>query len=65
MRHFSCCSVTKSSAGLIFVNIRAVSGRIFSKNPGKIQAKIRAKLKFCDGVAFLGFRARSEHYFAV
>ena len=58
-------SVTKSSSGLIFVNIRAVSGQIFSKNPGKIRAKIRAKLKFCDVVVFLRFRARSTRYFAV
>ena len=39
-------SVTNSSSGLIFVKIRAESGRIFSKNPGKIRAKIRAKLNF-------------------
>ena len=58
-------SVTNSSSGLIFVNIRAVSGQIFSKNPGKIRAKIRAKLKFCDVVVFLRFRARSTRYFAV
>ena len=38
------CSVTNSSSGLIFVKIRAESGQIFSKNPGKIRAKIRAKL---------------------
>ena len=47
------CSVPNSSSGLIFVIIRAESGRIFSKNPGKIRAKIRAKLKFCDSVVFL------------
>ena len=35
-------SVTNSSSGLIFVKIRAESGQIFSKNPGKIQAKIQA-----------------------
>ena len=28
-------SATNSSSGLIFVKIRAESGRIFSKNPGK------------------------------
>ena len=41
-----CCSVPNSSSGLIFVKIRAESGRIFSENPGKIRAKIRAKLNF-------------------
>ena len=46
-------SVTNSSTGLIFVKIRAESGRISSKNPGKIRAKIRAKLIFCDYVVFL------------
>ena len=45
-------SVPNSSSGLIFVKIRAESGRIFSKNPGKIRAKIRAKLKCCDFVVF-------------
>ena len=40
------CSVPNSSSGLIFVKIRAESGRIFSENPGKIRAKIRAKLNF-------------------
>ena len=35
--------------GTFFVKIRAESGRIFSKNPGKI----RAKLKFCYSVVFL------------
>ena len=39
-------SVPNSSSGLIFVKIRAESGRIFSENPGKIRAKIRAKLNF-------------------
>ena len=29
------CSVPNSSSGLIFVKIRAESGRIFSENPGK------------------------------
>ena len=29
------CSVPNSSSGLIFVKIRAESGQIFSKNPGK------------------------------
>ena len=62
---WSTCSVPKYSSGVIFVNIRAVSGQIFSKNPGKIRAKIRAKLKFCDVVVFLRFRARSTRYFAV
>ena len=38
------CSVPNSSSGLIFVKIRAESGRIFSKDPGKIRAKIRAIL---------------------
>ena len=55
------CSVTNSSSGLIFVKIRAGSGRIYSKNP----VKIRAKVKFCDVVVFLRFRARSERYFAI
>ena len=50
--HFN-TSVTNSSSSLIFVKIWAESGRIFSKNPGIIQAKIQAKLKFCDVVAFL------------
>ena len=59
------CSVTNSSSGLIFVKIRAESGRIFSKNPGNIRAEIRAKLKCCDVVVFLRFRARPERYFAV
>ena len=36
-------SVPNSSSGLIFVKIRADSGRIFNKNPGKIRAKIGAK----------------------
>ena len=45
-------SATNSSSGLIFVKIRAESGRIFNKNPGKIRAKIRAKLIFCDYVVF-------------
>ena len=40
------CSVPNSSSRLIFVKIRAESGQIFSKNPGKIRAKIRAKLNF-------------------
>ena len=40
------CSVPNSSSGLIFVKMRAESGRNFSKNPGKIRAKIRAKLNF-------------------
>jgi len=35
--------VTNSSSGLIFVKIRAESGWIFNKNPGKIRVKIRAK----------------------
>ena len=39
-------SVPNSSSGLLFVKIRAETGRIFSKNPGKIRAKIRAKLNF-------------------
>ena len=39
-------SVANSSSGLIFVKICAESGRIFSKKPGKVRAKIRAKLKF-------------------
>ena len=39
-------SATNYSSGLIFVKIRAESGRIFSENPGKIRAKIRAKLNF-------------------
>ena len=39
-------SVPNSSSGLIFVKMRAESGRIFSENPGKIWAKIRAKLNF-------------------
>ena len=43
---FSIDSVLNSSSGLLFVKIRAESGRIFSKNPGKIRAKIRAKLNF-------------------
>ena len=30
-----CPSATNSSSGLIFVIIRAESGRIFNKNPGK------------------------------
>ena len=51
------CSVTNSLSGLIFVKIRAESKRIFSKNPGKI--------KFCDSVIYLWFRARSDRYFAV
>ena len=34
-------SVTNSSSGLIFVKFRALSGRLFSKNPGK-------NLGFCD-----------------
>jgi len=46
-------SVTNSSSGLIFVKIRAKSGRIFSKNPDKIRVKIRAKIKFRDYVVFL------------
>jgi len=29
-------SATNSSSGLIFVKIRAESGRIFNKNPGKM-----------------------------
>ena len=58
-------SVTNSSSGLIFVKIRAGSGQIFSKNPGNIGVKIRAKVKFCDVVVFLRFRARSERYFAI
>ena len=58
-------SVPNSSSGLIFVKILAESGRIFSKNPGRIRAKIRAKLKFCDSVVFLLFRARSDRYFAI
>ena len=33
-------SVPNSSPGLIFVKMRAESGRIFSENPGKIRAKI-------------------------
>ena len=57
--------MTESSSGLIFVNIRAVSGQIFSKNPGKIRAKIRAKLKLCDVVVFFDLGARSTRYFAV
>ena len=32
-------SATNSSSGLIVVKIRAESGRIFNKNPGKIRAK--------------------------
>ena len=39
-------SVPNSSSGLIFVKIRVESGRIFSKNQGKIRVKIRAKLNF-------------------
>ena len=39
-----CTSVTNSSSGLIFVKIRALSGRLFSKNPGEIRAEIRAKI---------------------
>jgi len=46
-------SVPNSSSGLIFVKIRAESGQIFSKNPGKIRVNIRAKLKLCDFVVFL------------
>ena len=42
-------SVTNSSSGLIFVKIRAESGRIFSKNPGKNPGET----KFCDSVVFL------------
>ena len=42
-------SVPNSSSGLIFVKIRAESGRIFSKNPGKNPGKT----KFCDSVVFL------------
>ena len=38
-------SVTNSSAGLIFVKIRAKTGRIFSNNPGET--------KVCDFVVFL------------
>ena len=47
-------SVTYSSSGLIFVKIRRAD----------IWAKIRAKLKFCDVVVFLRFRARPERYCA-
>ena len=54
-------SVTNSSSGLIFVKIRAESGRICSKNPGKI----RAKLKFCDFVVFLWFWACYGRYFVI
>ena len=43
---YTFCSVTNSSSRLIFVKIRAESGRIFSKNLGNIWAKIRAKLNF-------------------
>ena len=45
-------SVTNSSSGLIFVKIRAQSGRLFSRNPGEIRTEIRAKIlwlsPFCD-----------------
>ena len=37
-------SVTNSSSGLIFVKIRALSGRLFSKKSGEIRAEIRAKI---------------------
>ena len=46
-------SVPNSSSGLIFVKIRAESGQMFSKNPGKIRVNIWAKLKLCDLVVFL------------
>ena len=59
------CSVTNSSSGLIFVKIRAESGRIFSKNPGKIRAKIRAKLKFLWVCRLFVVSVRSARYFAV
>ena len=44
------CSVPNSSSGLIFVKIRAESGRIFSKNPGKIRVKLNFVILpfFCD-----------------
>ena len=40
------CSVPYSSSGLIFIKIRAESGRIFSKNPGKNPGKTKILL-FC------------------
>ena len=46
---------------LIFVKIRAESGQIFSKNPGKI----RAKLKFLWVCRLFVVSVRSARYFAV
>ena len=48
-------SVPNSSTGLIFVKIRAESGRILLRFLAKIRAKPGQNLSFCEFVVFLWF----------